>query len=147
MGLPSDGSRDDFHGFPGDAEEVSAPLIPIVLPREVILGKAWRGKLWFSTAQKRDWGCPATSAFGGTNFCRSCVAEARVGMSQVRNQPPRVEKNPVVANHLRYVLQPHSWCNAQTLCPTRSERKAWCLQRSTPSWKGQGRFDVGVSFA
>ena len=39
MGLPSDGSRDDFHGFPGDAEEVSALPIPIVLPREVILGK------------------------------------------------------------------------------------------------------------
>ena len=52
MGLPSDGSRDDFHGFSGDAEYVSALPIPIVLPREVILGKERRGKLWFPVSLK-----------------------------------------------------------------------------------------------
>jgi hypothetical protein len=48
MGFQTDGFCDDFHGFPGDAEDVSALPIPIVLPREVILGKERRGKLWFS---------------------------------------------------------------------------------------------------
>ena len=56
MGFPSDGSRDDFHGFPGDAEDVSALPIPIVLPREVILGKERGGRLWFSRERKRDLG-------------------------------------------------------------------------------------------
>ena len=63
MGFQTDGFCDDFHGFPGDAEDVSALPIPIVLPREVILGKEWKGKLWFSRAQRRDLGNPATSAF------------------------------------------------------------------------------------
>jgi hypothetical protein len=48
MGFQTDGFCDDFHGFPGDAEDVSALPIPIVLPREVILGKERRGQLWFS---------------------------------------------------------------------------------------------------
>ena len=52
MGFQPDGSRDDLHGFPGDAEEVSALPIPIVLPREVILGKERRGKLWFPVSLK-----------------------------------------------------------------------------------------------
>jgi hypothetical protein len=60
MGFQPDGSRDDLHGFPGDAEEVSALPIPIVLPREVISGKERRGKLWFSWVGRRDLGNPAT---------------------------------------------------------------------------------------
>ena len=47
MSFQSDGSRSGFHGLPGDGEEVSALPIPIVLPREVILGKERRGRLWF----------------------------------------------------------------------------------------------------
>jgi len=52
MGFQTDGFCDDFHGFPGDAEDVSALPIPIVLPREVILGKERRGKLWFPVSLK-----------------------------------------------------------------------------------------------
>jgi len=64
MGFQPDGSRSGFHGLPGDAEEVSALPIPIVLPREVILGKERRGRLWFFQGPEAELGNTATSVKG-----------------------------------------------------------------------------------